>query len=643
MEEKTLTLIIQPKVIDHLGIKMYQKPVDVISEFVANAWDADAETVNIELKDDRISITDNGIGMTFDQCQDYYLTVGRNRRIDTGNEISTEKKRPILGRKGIGKFAGFGIAKTIVVETTAKENGERTKFEMNINTILDFDSRNQEEKPISVLIYERPNSENKNSHGTSITLTGMTIDVDSSLIDEFRKELSRRFLITQSYDDFIVRANGKELPDNFNEEMEFIFPQDFTREEKDKFQNIVSIDNKGWAHETFQGKTIQWRVGFFEDTIKVEELRGLSIYAKGKLAQKPFFFDLAGGISGQNALEYMTGQIRMDFIDEGQNDLIATERQRINLQTSFGKSIREWGIDKIKILSSIWKQRRSEKRLEQLNDKISGFKDRLQNLPSTERKTVETVLKKIATFPRLGQKRFHDWCNDILTSWEVGRLRNLITEISQIQDLDEVKFLEILSEADVLTALNIAESIKTKIYTISELKKRVTAKELENSVRDFIYQHPWLIHPKWESYRKERGLKKLINDNASKHLNIDAFNGRVDLALSSGENLLLLEFMRPGLPLDSNHLDRINYYVLGVKRGLAKETGNPIRKLEAAYVVADDEKRSDDFLDRIQQLKDSNIYILRWETLIEQAIKQWEDHLELIKQRNPNDKRIQSL
>lgn len=641
--DKELTLIIQPKVIDHLGIKMYQKPVDVISEFVANSWDADAEMVNIEITDDSISIIDNEVGMTFDQCQDYYLTVGRDRRIDTGNVISLEKKRPVLGRKGIGKFAGFGIAKTIVVDTTAKENGERSKFEMNINTILEFDLRNQDEKPISVLDYKKPNNKNKKSHGTSVSLTGMTIGVDSASINEFRKELSRRFLLTQFYDDFNVQVNGEELPDNFNEEMEFVFPKDFTQEEKNKFPNIVSIDDKGWAHETFHGKTIQWRVGFFEDTIKVEELRGLSIFAKGKLAQKPFFFDMTGGISGQNALEYMTGQISMDFIDEGQNDLIATERQRINLQTTLGKSLREWGIEKIKILSSIWKKRRSEKRLQELNNKISGFRERLDSLPTTERKTVETVLKKIATFPRLGQKRFHDWCNDILTSWEVGRLRNLITEISQIQDLDETKFLEILSEADVLTALNIAESIKTKIHTIAELKKRVEAKELENSVRNFIYNHPWLIHPKWESYRKERGLKKLINDNASKHLNIDAFNGRVDLALSSGDNLLLLEFMRPGLPLDSDHLDRINYYVLGVKRGLAKETGNQIRRLEAAYVVADDERRSDDFLDRIQQLADSNIYILKWETLIEQAIKQWEDHLELIKQRNPNDKRIQSL
>ena len=196
------------------------------------------------------------------------------RKVATGNEVSPEKKRPVLGRKGIGKFAGFGIAKTIIVETTAKENGERSKFEMNINTILDFDSRNQDEKPVNVLNYESPNDQNKNSHGTSIALTGMTIGVDSSSISEFRKELSRRFLLTQFYDDFKVTVNDQELPDNFDEEMEFIFPKDFTQEEKDKFPNISSIDDKGWAHETFQGNIIQWRVAFFEDTIKVEELRG---------------------------------------------------------------------------------------------------------------------------------------------------------------------------------------------------------------------------------------------------------------------------------------------------------------------------------------------------------------------------------
>ena len=637
---KILKLIVQPRIIDHLGIKMYQKPVDVISEFIANSWDADAEIVNIKIGQDHIEIEDDGVGMTFDECQNFYLTVGRDRRKDTGKEVSTEKKRPVLGRKGIGKFAGFGIAQKINIKTTAKETCERTEFEMDISSILEHDLRNENEKKITVI----ENSINTQYQpGTKVNLLGIQDLVTNFNIDEFKSELARRFLLSQFYDDFSILVNGEILPESFSDEMEFVFPRDLTEEEKLKFPQVTSFDKAGWANELFLGKEVQWRIGFYENTIKIEELRGISIFAKGKLAQKPFFFDLSGGISGQNSLEYLSGQIRMDFIDEGNNDLISTERQRINLQGQNGKLIKEWGIEKIKIFGDIWKKRRSQKRLDELNNKISGFRDRLNNLPPTERKTVESVLRKIANFPRLGQARFHDWCNDILTSWEIGRLRNLITEISESEDLDENRFIEILSEADILTALNIAESIKTKIYTISELKKRVIDGELENAVRDFIFKHPWLIHPQWDSFKKERSVKKLIEDIAQKELNIDAFNGRVDLALSSGSNLLLVEFIRPGIPLDKDHLDRINYYVLGIRRALKRETGAVIKNLDTAYIIADTERKSEDYLDRVHQLKDESIFVLTWNSLIENSIKQWEEHLELIKQRNPNDKRIQDL
>ena len=123
MPNKTLELIIKPQIIRLLGIQMYQKPADVISELIANAWDADAEQVNIKLSDRIIEVRDNGNGMTFEQCQNYYLNVGRDRRFDTKKDLSERFKRPVLGRKGIGKFAGFGIAKCIEVETTSIENG----------------------------------------------------------------------------------------------------------------------------------------------------------------------------------------------------------------------------------------------------------------------------------------------------------------------------------------------------------------------------------------------------------------------------------------------------------------------------------------------------------------------------------------
>ena len=638
--EKELKLIIQPKVIDHLGIKMYQKPVDVVSEFIANSWDADAEIVEITINTDEIKIVDNGIGMTYEQCQEYFLTVGRNRREDSGRSISDEKNRPVLGRKGIGKFAGFGIASKIIVKTISKSNGELTEFEMDINRILEFDARDSNEKPIAVRNYESENDQKKNEHGTTIILSG--IDTGSIKIDNFITELSRRFLLTQFYDDFSIKVNGSDLPDSFSEEMEFVFPRDLSEEEKSEL-GVSGIEGE-WAKEGFEGNEIKWRIGFYEEPIQVEELRGISIFVKGKLAQKPFYFDLSGGISGQFGLEYMTGQIQMDFIDEGDNDLIATERQRINLQTDLGKKIRGWGIEKIKLLSSIWKARRSERRIQELNDKISGFRDRLDALPKTERKTVETVLKKIATFPRLGQRRYQDWCNDILTSWEKGRLKDLITEMSETDDLDEQKFLDVLSESGVLTALNIAESIKTKIVTIGELKQRVESKQLENSVRDFIYDNPWLIHPQWETFKKERSVLKLIKDIGKKHLNLEDFKGRVDLALSSGSDLLIVEFMRPSLKINLDHLDRVNHYVTAIRNAINRETGNQITSLKNAFIIADDILRGDELVSsRIHQLRNDGILVLSWQGLIEQALKQWEEHLELLKNRFPEDKRIQGL
>ena len=638
---KELTLRIQPKVIDHLGIKMYQKPVDVISEFIANAWDADSEIVEISIAYNSIKIIDRGIGMTFDQCQQYFLTVGRDKRKSTKSEVSLEKGRPTLGRKGIGKFAGFGIAKVIEITSISKENGEVTSFEMNVNRILEYDEAGSLDKPIHLIDYREPDENEKVNHGTIVELK----DIDTSAINiaEFKAELSRRFILSHVYGDFAILVNNNELPESFSEQMEYVFPRDLNEEERAEIEGLT-IDDKGWGIEPFlEDYEIKWRIGHFEDPIETEELRGISIFAKGKIAQKPFFFDLSTTISGQLAIEYMTGQTIMDFIDEGDNDLISTERQRINLQTRLGKEIKNWGIERIKFISAIWKKNRSEKRLHELEGRIAGFSDRLEVLPPTERKTIKSVLLKIATFPRLGQARFQEWCNDILTSWEKGRLKDLISKIAEKGDIDEQEFLEMLSEADILTALNIAESIKTKILTIGGLKERVEAKELENSVRDYIYEHPWIIHPKWERYAKERGVSNLLHDLGIVHLSSEAFHGRVDLALAAGSNLLLIEFMRPGLEIDQGHLDRINYYVIDLRERLSAATGGTITLLESAYVIADNHRNSVLMNTRMQQLADEHIYVMTWDGLITQAVKQWEEYLEMLKVRNSDDKRIQLL
>ena len=67
-------------VLEHLGMNLYSNISAVLTEAVANAWDADAKEVKIKIdvEDDHdlIEISDDGIGMTVRDMNEKYLRVG---------------------------------------------------------------------------------------------------------------------------------------------------------------------------------------------------------------------------------------------------------------------------------------------------------------------------------------------------------------------------------------------------------------------------------------------------------------------------------------------------------------------------------------------------------------------------------------
>ena len=63
MCEAKYKMSINLQVLNHLGLNLYSNTSAVLSEVVANAWDADATQVDIKISGDTITITDNGNGM----------------------------------------------------------------------------------------------------------------------------------------------------------------------------------------------------------------------------------------------------------------------------------------------------------------------------------------------------------------------------------------------------------------------------------------------------------------------------------------------------------------------------------------------------------------------------------------------------
>ena len=107
------TFEISLSVLNHLGRSLYRSFATVIGEAISNSWDADARNVHIEIGDDKKSflITDDGRGMTAQDFQDKFLTIGYSKR--KKNSSTSPKGRPFIGRKGIGKLAQLSCADRI--------------------------------------------------------------------------------------------------------------------------------------------------------------------------------------------------------------------------------------------------------------------------------------------------------------------------------------------------------------------------------------------------------------------------------------------------------------------------------------------------------------------------------------------------
>jgi len=640
--DKDLRLKFHGKILDQLGFQTYQSPVASLSEMVANAWDADAKRVNIELPENNesaamITIEDDGNGMTFDECQNGYLNVGYDCR--KGNPLAkTLGGRSIMGRKGIGKFAGFGICKKILIDTTSAETGENTSFVMDIEKLRtdEYVEQGGEIKASTT----GPNESQKERHGTRVALMELTL---SRLISKtwFPQSLSRRFLVHQTSADFQICVDSKEIPKTENvSSVEFAFPKDYPHDSR---PDGLTVTEDGWGMESLpNGKRIKWRIFFNKDTIHDEELQGITILANGKLVQRPFFFNLSGGLGGQAGQSYMFGQVIADYVDQLWIDPISAERQRVNWELEDTAPLLEWGQKRVKELLTKWHDARGEKKRKMLEEKIGGFKGRLDSLGNHERKNVTKVLQKLGAVSTMSQKQYEGIADSVLTSWEGGRLKGMWQSIAESEEFSESELLELLLETNVISALNVAEAVKTKLEAISKLKDLIDCGKLENAVRDHLAQNPWIISPKWDTFKKETRASNMI-DSASKKAQLqNHFQGRVDLALSSGNQLLVLEFMRPGLTLDWDHISRCKRYINYIKEAMKSQTGSDFQQV-SGYVIADNISSDDAVRHEILAMARDGIVVSEWKTLLSDAKSSWQEYLEILAVRGNGDSRLKNL
>lgn len=646
-ESRHLQIRYRGRIIEHLTVQTYQSPVAAVAEIVANAWDADAATVEVTLPaalgpSARLVVADDGIGMTFEECQDRYLAVGFARRGDNPTTPSETRKRPVMGRKGIGKFAGFGIANVMIVDTVSTATGERTIFQLDYDRLRGDSDEYVDEEPTDVNdVKWYPKGEHDAPPGTRIELRSLKLRQAISPV-VMRRSLARRFLLLERADQFHVKVNGEPIADEQDESgVQFSYPSAWPAAGRPPG---LTVAEDGWGEEEVGGHPIRWRVVFYNDTIKDEDLRGISVFAHGKMAQRPFFFDVGsrGGMHSQVGQQYLSGQVDAPFLDEAPDDLISIERQRVDWNDPVAEPLLTWGAQRVRELLALWNEGRVETKIAQLDSKIARFSPRLDKLPSRERKIVEGAIRKFASVRVLTNEQFVTLSEGTLTAWEGGRLKELIHDVADTERMSEEDLLSILVEHQVLTALHTAEAVRAKKSVVSGLRDRIRNRDLENAVRDYIASNPWLIDPKWETFKIETSLKKLVDETAKKQFSKEMLEGRIDLLLWSGDQLLVLEFMRPGLKIDRDHLSRFDYYVNSLRVNLNANSGGRFNAV-TGYIIADRIERDPALVATVEGMRSDGKFTIEWEHLLAQAAKHWEEFFEALAERAPDDERLRDL
>jgi len=623
--ERQLTMRFAGGLVKHLGLQMYSGAVPAIAELIANAWDAEAESVRVTIpldepldEDSVIEVRDDGLGMTFEECDAKYLVLGRDRRAVEGARSAGAKRRPVMARKGIGKLAGFGVADRITVETV--KDGHLTRFVMDYQDIErsgafgeDYHPRVEADEPTD----EQPH--------TTIRLTQLKIK-RAIPSEQFKRSMLRRFAVYSN--DFRVWLNGEELQKG-ESDYQFRFPE---RSGK-------------WRHEDIPGfGTVKWWVGFTKDTIPYEDARGISVLARGKLVQTPWFFALSGGVYGQHGLQYMTGEVVADQLDE-EADLIATDRASVLWEDPRAKVLADWGREKVKELLGKWAEMRTETKLKHVRD-TAKYWSRIERFPERERRELKTAIGKIASIPTIEDDRLDELVDFLIKAYENDLFMTVIRQLNAASVEEQQKVLEILKEWDVLEAIATAQVVKGRLEVIEKFDQMISAGVREKpDMHDHLRDHPWLIDPMWNMVEHEKSLDKVLAQQFKvKVRKLPDGRQRLDFfCLADPGKAIVVEVKRPGESAGKAELRQLQDYVhfLREHEGQQSDPERPNRSVVGYLVCGELATDANQLRD---EMRANGMFVRNWKGLVKAAQDAHKEFLRVVKTRAPaEDPRIQAL
>jgi len=257
MAKETTGFRVDLRLLLELGERLISRDEVAIVELVKNAYDADADEVNISIDSSKIEIEDDGYGMAYNELVEGWLTIGSS--IKTQNK-KTPKNREVLGEKGLGRLAILRLGKKVTLLTQKK--GEKCyKLSLDwgeVKNRVDFSKKYSPIETLKIDIEEIQGSIIfQKGQGTRVIIENLNSEWTELKIDKLKTFLSK--LIDPRIEEIKPSENEKDTSYNIvrkkQEQIGFLInfivsgekttlePPEITKKPHYKF--IANIDSKG--------------------------------------------------------------------------------------------------------------------------------------------------------------------------------------------------------------------------------------------------------------------------------------------------------------------------------------------------------------------------------------------------------------
>jgi len=598
---ENLTLKFDPNTIEHLGISLYSKLPSVLSELVSNSWDADADKVCINFYDrdgiKKIVYQDDGTGMSFDELNEKFLLIGRNRRKEN-SDSKTAKDRFVIGKKGLGKLSVFGICDVIAVKSV--KNGILNHFKMNLEDIKTSSTGTY--NPELLASKDTPTTE---PNGTTLYLESIRRKSGFNLTD-IAVSLSKKFMIFDvlNLKMFLNDANETNVTNelkfnSFEEQFRWDFPNDL--DETYEYKDAV----KGFILTTLT-------------PIKDTEMSGIYLVSRGKIVNTASFYGLR---DNDQFHSYVTGYLDVDFIDEFEEDVISTDRHSLNWENDQTKELQIFLQNVIKKIGNEWKRKRSEVKKEDIKKETSlDIAEWQQTLPTFEKELSDKIIEPILSNPRIETDKSSEIIKSVIDKFENRTFKEYAEKIAEISNEEQLpQFLKLIEDWKAIEAKQFRDISVSRVEVIKQFEEYLDndTKEVP-TLHNFLKKFSWLLDPRILEFKDEVKYSQLLQTTYPDEL-LEEKNRRIDFLCSNalGEILYVIEIKRSNYEVDLKAIDQAFAYRSFLMDKYASQTG--FTKV-VCFVVGGSKSAERVFKDReISYSKNSEVFVKTYVELLEQS------------------------